>query len=345
MRKSTRFRLYYFLAAILTYAGGFTFLPDTIKTNFDTWLSGLFLAAYFIILPMAFWFCVIKAGAQKRWKIIIPLSLASVVARYSMPDSLASYFEFLSWLRYPIIAILLVIELAIMFHVISSLWKARKLKGDPRINALINHINANDKKRDMALLVASEPASWYYAIPLLSKNHIPSLAKLSLLSAQRWHCVLLLIGLVSASVITYLLLHPISELLALIVCTFIGYSVISLIANHRISRHYCMYCHNNHFIVNATFYNLLFAPLTQLSSCEVGVWPLDKEQLTLGRGKAANIKLTFAEPVYWFTLMGAFCERQSVIYMCVDNPENLARELNKYTAQQKQNSSVYSQTQ
>lgn len=75
------------------------------------------------------------------------------------------------------------------------------------------------------------------------------------------------------------------------------------------------------------FFNLLFIPLSDLQACEAGKWECDKEQLKVGRG-TANIKLTFSAPVYWFTLMGTFCERPTEVYLCVDTPNDLVESLN-----------------
>ncbi|MDO6566378.1 hypothetical protein Q4561_04860 [Alteromonas sp. 1_MG-2023] len=327
MRKAVRFRVLYLLFAVATYVLGFTLLPETISSSFDQILSAGFLIAYFVILPAAFWFCVIKIGEQKKWKIIIPFSIASVVARYSMPASLASYFELLSWVRYPVIAILLIIEFVVIYHVVSMLWKSRKLKGDPRINALIDNIDADDKKREITLIMASEPASWYYAIPKFTRNHTATLANLSLLSAKRWHFALVLLGLVAVTWVSYSLLILWSEIAAIIVASVIFYGIISVTASHRISRRFSVYCHNKHLIVNATFFNLLFIPLSHLQTCKAGEWECDKEQLKIGRGMA-NIKLTFSTPVYWFTLMGTFCERPTEVYLCVDAPHELVNSLN-----------------
>ncbi|VEL97933.1 hypothetical protein ALT761_02949 [Alteromonas sp. 76-1] len=327
MRKAVRFRVLYLLFAIATYTLGFILLPETINSSFDQILSAGFLFAYFIVLPALFWYCVIKVSEQKKWKIIIPFSLASVVARYSMPVSLASYFEFLSWVRYPVIAVLLIIEFVVIYHVVSMLWKSRKLKGDPRINALIDNIDADDKKREVTLIMASEPASWYYAIPKFTKAHTPVLANLSLLSAKRWHFALVLLGLVAVTYVSYSLLILWSEIAAIIVGSVIFYGIVSVTASHRISRHFSVYCHNNHLVVNASFFNLLFIPLSHLQTCEAGKWECDKEQLKVGRG-TANIKLTFSAPVYWFTLMGTFCERPTEVYLCVDAPNDLVESLN-----------------
>jgi hypothetical protein len=332
VRKPIRFRLLYLLIAISTYTAGFLLLPDTTKSSRDTFISGAFLLAYFVLLPALFWYCVIKVGQQKRWKIIIPLSVACVVARYSMPPSLAAYFEFLSWARYPIIAILLIVELAVIYHVISMLWKSRKISGDPRVNTLINNVDNDDKKRELAFMMASEPASWYYAIPRFSKKHIPAISNLSLRSASRWHITLVVISLFTVTTISYTLLMQWSELAAIIVSTLIGYGIISLIASHRISRHYSIYIHDNHLVVNATFYNLLLAPLSQIKACETGVWQCDKEQVKIGRGTRANIKLTFSKPVLWFTMMGMFNEQLEEVFLCVDNPNALAASLYKCEA-------------
>lgn len=327
MRRPIRFRLLYLLTAISTYIAGFLFLPDTIESSRDTFISGAFLIAYFGILPSLFWYCVIKVGEQKTWKIIIPLSVASVVARYSMPLSLAAYFEFLSWARYPIIAILLIIEFAVIYHVISMLWKLRKITGDPRVNTLINNIDSDEKKRELAFMMASEPASWYYAIPRFSRKHTPAISNLALHSASRWHIALVVICLITITTISYKLLMQWSELAAIIVSTLIGYGIISLIASHRISRHYSVYIHDNHLVLNATFFNLLLAPLSQIKACETGTWQCEKEQVKIGRGKQANIKLTFSKPVMWFTMMGIFNEQLDEVFLSVDNPNTLAAAL------------------
>jgi hypothetical protein len=330
MRRAVGFRLLYLVLAISTYVAGFTLLPEHLSTTTDTLLTVTFLAAYFLCLPSIFWLFIINKGGQKRWKIIIPISLACVVSRYSMPAELADYFEFLSWARYPIFAVLLLFEFALFYHVITTLWKARKLQGDPRANALITHIN-DDKKRDLALLMASEPASWYYAIPRLSRHHIPTLGHLSLLSSQRWHLGVVLLGLLTATVGLYLLLLPVSELVATLVCSLVGYSVVSLTANYRISRHYSIYSHNNYLLVNSGFFNLLFVPLASITHCEIGIWPKPtiKEQLVLGRGKSAVLKLTFSSPAFWFTFMGSFCERHNCVYLCVENPEDVSLALKR----------------
>jgi len=332
VRKPIRFRLIYLLIAISTYTAGFLLLPDTTQSSRDTFISGAFLLAYFVLLPALFWYCVIKVGQQKRWKIIIPLSVACVVARYSMPPSLAAYFEFLSWARYPIIAILLIIELAVIYHVVSMLWKSRKISGDPRVNALINDPDNDDKKRELAFMMASEPASWYYAFPRFSKKHIPAISNLSLRSASRWHITLVVISLFTVTTISYTLLMQWSELAAIIVSTLIGYGIISLIASHRISRHYSVYIHNNHLVVNATFFNLLLAPVSQINACETGEWQCHKEQVKIGRGTYANIKLTFSKPVLWFTMMGIFNEKIDEVFLCVDNPNALMASLYKCEA-------------
>ena len=332
MRKPIKFRLIYLLIAILTYVAGFTFIPGTIASSRDTFVSGTFLFSYFVLLPSLFWYCVIKVGQQKRWKIIIPLSVASVVARYSMPPSVAAYFEFLSWARYPIIAILLIIEMAVVYHVVSMLWKSRKMSGDPRVNALINDVDNDEKKRELAFMMASEPASWYYAIPRFSKKHIPGISNLALHSAARWHIALVVISLFTITISSYALLMQWSELAAIIVSTLIGYGIISLVASHRISRHYSLYIHNNHLVVNATFFNLLLAPVSQITEYETGLWQCEKEQVKIGRGTHANIKLTFSKPVVWFTMMGIFNEQLDEVFLCVDNPHELVASLNRCKA-------------
>ena len=133
MRTPTKKRLQFFLVAITTYVLGFQFIPENLNYNGTiTSLTPLLLAiaGYFIFLPILHWFWVIKAGQQKAWKIILIFSLISLCARYSFPKDIAQYFEFIMFLRYPIIGVLLIIELYLMVMIIKGLWQARSLSGE-----------------------------------------------------------------------------------------------------------------------------------------------------------------------------------------------------------------------
>ncbi len=110
--------------------------------------------AYFVFLPVLYYFWIIRIGKQALWKLLLVLSL-----------------------------VLMVIEILLLVTIVKALWGARKLSGDPRIHMLEQYEGDNiyekgskeAKKLELALMFAHEPASWYYAIPRFSRNHVPAL--------------------------------------------------------------------------------------------------------------------------------------------------------------------------
>ena len=125
MRLVVKKRLTFFAVAITTYVLGFNFIPQ--ELNYDGSLNSILpvllaTIGYFVVLPILHWFLIIKANQDKAWKILIILSISSACARYSFPTSIAEYFEFIAWLRYPIMAVILVIELFLMYTIIKGIW-------------------------------------------------------------------------------------------------------------------------------------------------------------------------------------------------------------------------------
>lgn len=262
MRTSIKYRLLFLFIAISCYYLGFQFIPSTLNTNLGLLPVGIASLIYFLIIPTLYWFLIIKAGKQKAWKIIIIFSLSSAVSRYSFPEGIAQYFEFILWLRYPIIAIVLIIELYLMFVIIKGLWQARNLSGDPRIGVIEKY--DDEKKQGLALTFATEPASWYYAIPRLSKGHVKSLNRISLLSGYTWHFFFITLGLIIGATVSYILLVDWSQIAAIIAATFILYSFILMTANYRLSRYYSIYLQDEKLIINNTIFNFMVVPLVNI---------------------------------------------------------------------------------
>merc|ERR1712078_970424 len=77
------------------------------------------------------------------------------------------------------------------------------------------------KKLELALMFAHEPASWYYALPRFSRNHVPAIANLHLWSAQWWHVSLVCVALVVATYASYLAIALWSETVAIVVATLV----------------------------------------------------------------------------------------------------------------------------
>ena len=285
------------------------------------------VGSYFVALPIAYFYLMIKLGKQKLWKLLIVFGTSSAVCRYSLPPELADYFEFVSYVRYPIIAVLLLIELALVFHIAKLLWQSRKLSGDPRVRALIKLADEPEPKRTTGLLLAFEPACWYYLIPKFSRQHVPALAHIQLLSAKFWW-LLVLVGLLTLAVIgSYLAIQAFSEIVAMIVATVIGYTVFSLIANYRLSRHFSLYVLDGYLVINNSFFGLLVLPVSDIIDVEITSQDTKvKDSMQIGKGEA-NLKVSLSKPACYYGLMGSITEEVDHFYLRVDHPEAVIQEL------------------
>ncbi|WP_342804898.1 hypothetical protein [Alteromonas sp. M12] len=330
MRKAVKSRLAFLIIAVICYSAGFYFLPEQLNSETDTILSAGFAIVYFLLLPILYWLLIIKAGNQKPWKMILIFSLSAGIARFSFAAQIADYFEFVMWLRIPIIGILLAIEFFLIAHVIKSLWQARKLKGDPRVH-MINSINSDDdeKKQQLSITLSYEPASWYYCLPFLSRNHPRPVTHLKLLSRYPLHFICMLCGLTLVAGLAYMLIATISELVALIVASFISYSIISICANYRISRYHSVYFLDNNLVLNSSFLSIMVIPLLTIKTVDTGCWNKQEltESLILGRGKTANILLTFNHEISYFSMMGMLNEPFNKVYLSVEDPAALKQQI------------------
>lgn len=341
MRTSVKYRLIFLAIAITSYYLGFKFIPETTTEAFGLYSVIIASVVYFLILPILYWFLIIKAGKQKAWKLLIILSLSSAVARYSFPEDIAQYFDFILWLRYPIIAVLLIIECYLMFVIVKGLWQARNLSGDPRIGAIEKY--DDEKKQGLALTFATEPASWYYAIPHLSKNHIKSVNKITLLSGKAWHFFAITLGLILAATVSYKLLVDWSEIAASMAAIFILYGFILMAANYRLSRHYSIYIQDNKLIINNSIFNFMPVHLADITSVVLNNAEeyesnesKTNDLLKIGRAKQHNIKITFNQPVKYWGMMGAFVESFEQVLINVEQPTEFVHALAQINSPQPQ---------
>ncbi|ABV85800.1 hypothetical protein [Shewanella pealeana] len=336
MRRSVKYRLLFLLSAIMIYCAGFQWLPESMEAGNALGLTIAATIGYFVLLPAIYAYSIIHVGQQKWWKMIVILSLSSLMARLSFPAELASYFEFIAWLRYPIIAVLLVIELYLMVSIVKGLWQARSLKGDPRLHIIDKYRGEDEKKQTLALVLASEPASWYYAIPWFSRNHSNILANINLYSAKLWHWFLLITAALCVSALSYIVIASWSELVALIVSSILAYSLVAVTANYRISRHFSVYIQDNKLVLNNSMWGFLAVKLDDIESIKQGKWAktlankgnsTQSDMLIFGRGKTANILLTFKQPQTYFGALGQLPEKVEKIYLVVDTPKELQQHL------------------
>ncbi|MGB1261690.1 MAG: hypothetical protein ACPG52_02175 [Cognaticolwellia sp.] len=349
MRTTVKYRLIFLLIAFTSYYLGFVFIPESTSGALGLYPVIIASIIYFLVLPILHWFLIIKAGQQKAWKILIILSISSAVARYSFPEDIAQYFEFILWLRYPIMAVLLIIELYLMYVIVKGLWQARNLTGDPRIGAIEKY--DDEKKQGLALTFATEPASWYYAIPRLSRKHIKALDNISLLSGKAWHYFLVIVSLVALATLSYQLLVDWSETAAIIAATFILYSFILLTANYRLSRHYSIYVQDDKLIINNSIFNFMVIPLADINAITLNSLEdnekensassaknhaISNELLKIGRGKQHNIKITFTQPIKYWGMMGAFVESFEQVLIEIEQPTQVITALEKINSAQPQ---------
>lgn len=324
MRRIAKLRLSFFAITALSYYLGFQFIPESLSTD-TQWIIFIgFASLFFVVLPLLFWVWIIKAGGQKAWKILIPLSLGSLVARYSFPAEFAEYFEFIAYIRYPIMAILIILELVIMVSIVKALWQARHLKGDPRIAIIDQYKDEDEKKLSMAFTFAYEPASWYYAIPWFTRNHQTCIGSLNLRSGKIWHFGLILLGLVGLAVGSYLALVDFSEILATFIACLVIYGVILLTANYRVSRHFSIYVQDQNLIINNSIFGFILIPTTQIQSVQQGSWSEEeiKEEVKMGSG-TCNIEITFTQPIQYMASMGMFIEPIERCYLSATNTESI----------------------
>ncbi|GGP47586.1 hypothetical protein GCM10009347_13440 [Shewanella algicola] len=331
MRATIKYRLVFLALMIFSFVIGVNWTPETLANDADKRALYLISALYFILLPLGYWYCIIKKGAQKQWKIIVIFSLSSLVARLSFPAEIAHYFEFIAWLRYPIIAVLLIIELYLIVSVVRGLLKVRKLKGDPRVGAVETYREGDDKSLTIALIMASEATNWFYAIPWFSRNHPPAIANINLKSAARWHVWLMLTGCIIASCSSYFLLVSWSEWVAIIVSSIIGYTLMSMVANHRLSRYYSLYLMRDNLVINNSLWGFMVINLTDIA--DVTNQPLaeinqeDAETISIGGGQS-NVTIKLNRPVIYHGGMGQLPEPMTVIHLSVDEPQQLMNTLN-----------------
>jgi len=325
MRTAVKKRLHFLLVALVIFGAGFQFLPETIDLNgsFSQLLPLILaVAGYFVVLPTLYWLWITKAGQQKPWKMLISLSLSFLCARYSFPENVAEHFEFITYLRYPIIGVILLIELFLIWTIAKGLWQARKLSGDPRVHTFEKY-HDDDKKLLAGLPIATEVACWYYLIPRFSCQHLPTLCRLNISSASSWNWLLNIIVTLALGVASYMLLVDWSELAATIVATIILYSVFFLTANYRVAKHYGMYIKENTLVVNKGLWSLMLINLDDIKEVNLGEFDkkLQPEQIALGKGKIMNIELVFSNKQKYLGMMGQFPEDIDKLWLNVDSPE------------------------
>lgn len=350
MRRSIKYRLLFLLSAIVVYCVGFQWLPESMEMTNALPLTIAAAASYFVILPAIYAYCIIYVGQQHWWKMLVVLSLSSLMARFSFPAELASYFEFIAWLRYPIIAVLLLLQVTLIYRVVKSLWQGRKLPGDPRLHihdAVQGKVLSEKalQAHGVAMTLAMEVVNWFYALKHLTRQHPKALCRLKLISASVWHYLLTNIVIISVAALSYWLLASCSIIAAVLVSSFISYCLVMARANYRLARYYSVYLHQQYLVINAGVWGFTMLPLSDIEEVNVGHYGCNKpmsnkhskeqvkntyktesnnEQLHLGRGDS-NVQIKLKSPQRYYGAMSMLPEDIEWLYLHVDKPAAISQ--------------------
>ena len=329
MRPVVKYRLIFLALAIVLFTIGVQLTPESLATTEDELKLSLIAAGYFGLIPLAYWYCIIKKGGQKWWKLIIILSTSSVVARLSFPADIAGYFEFVAWLKYPIVGVLLIIEAYLVFTIIRGLLKVRKVKGDPRVSAVELYADEDEKALSIAFIVAGGTAKRDYATPWFSRHHPTGISHLTLFRAQTWHLFFMLYCWLTSCVASYMILVNWSELAAIIVSSIISLTLVMLVANYRIARNYSMYLIRNRLVVNNAIWGFMAIDLNEIEAVEVNQMAKEvaDDELAIGRGEQTNLTIRFKTPQWYFGGLGQLVEKLKVVHIHVAEPEKVVAAL------------------
>ncbi|MBM7074115.1 hypothetical protein JQC92_19100 [Shewanella sp. 202IG2-18] len=236
------------------------------------------------------------------------------------------------------------------------MWGARKAKGDPRLTALDIYQNQtaendqqafdskyqklkqklNDSKSEglktASITLASEPASWYYAVPYFSRNHTPSVGKINSVMASFYHVALISLVLVGTAIASLGWLVDIYEYFAYFVAVVAIYSLIFVIGNYRAARHFSTYIHDDYLVVNQGLWSVSRFKLAEIKSINVSDKAPSKDELTLGKIRHNSVKIEFSKPQTYFGMLGTLPEEIESIRLAMAEPEEFARTIEPLAA-------------
>lgn len=177
------------------------------------------------------------------------------------------YFNFIAWLKWPVI-ILFSPQILIVIFSIKSIWKNRAIKTDPRISILQEDRFANEHLKRIGLMVAYEPASWFYFFPAFSKKLKP-LGRIKSSGGSIFFCVSLMFLTVTLSLLSYRLISPYDQFIAAGISGVTLYFLVSVWANFRCTRYHSLAECNGKIIVNNGFYDFCFFEKKAVDSIEL----------------------------------------------------------------------------
>ncbi|KZK67226.1 hypothetical protein A1L58_20750 [Shewanella baltica] len=81
LRRPAKYRIYFLILMIIVYWLGFNLLPEQLTQTSEQLSLAVVSALYFVLLPLLYWYWIIKIGAQKSWKILGSVDLSRVIFR------------------------------------------------------------------------------------------------------------------------------------------------------------------------------------------------------------------------------------------------------------------------
>ena len=139
-------------------------------------------------------------------------------------------------------------------------------------------------------------------------------------------------GCIAASCGSYLLLVSWSEWVAIIVSSIIAYTLMSIVANHRLSRYYSLYLIRDNLVINNSLWGFMVVNIADIASvADQQSTELNKDEpetIIIGRGQS-NVTITLNRPVIYHGGMGQLPEPMKTVHLSVDDPQRLIQALNK----------------
>ena len=137
----------------------------------------------------------------------------------------------------------------------------------------------------------------------------------------------MLTGCIAASCGSYLLLVSWSEWVAIIVSSIIAYTLMSIVANHRLSRYYSLYLIRDNLVINNSLWGFMVVNIADIASVA------DQQSTELNKDEPETIiigrAITLNRPVIYHGGMGQLPEPMKTVHLSVDEPQRLIQALKK----------------
>jgi hypothetical protein len=245
-------------------------------------LEWLLIIDIFITIPLVCYFCLKNHLKQALIKMLIYMGLLILLGSYIIPTEQKFYWLYLEYLRYAIIAVVILFELFIITSVIFAIKTAFSKNQDPDV-AIASPVEKIFGKSIASELIKFDLRLWSFALfpkRIESKNYLGS---------HHFHCHLkdgtqsFLQGFVFLSIfelpLVHVLLHFIwSPMAANIITGLTLFSLAYLVAQYRAVEKRPISFTNEQLIIRYALSNPLIINLNDIESAEINTQVISRNQ-------------------------------------------------------------------